>query len=365
MKKKLKVALVSHHYYGSRKKAGFHFLAEQFDKKGHEVTFITGNFSLLSLISFDNRIKEKKFIKNIATPLYFGNIKSIININALHPTTKIKNNLINKKLLDSMRLNKVAKESLDKADIAIFESDPSLKYFNEIDKKNKKTIYRVSDSLKLLGMPKCVLELEKKISPEFDLISCPNEIIKKQFKSQNTKLHYHGIDKFQFDSEKKSPYRKNSINHVFVGASYLDYNFIKIASKLFKEHEFHIFGNHANNSIKNNNVVWHGYTEFERIIPYIKFANTGLHTITNEQNMAEVMGDSLKVQQYSYLNLPIIAPDCIKTERKNFIKYTYNDEKSIKQSIITALKNTTNPSSEVLDWGQLCEIFINTDKNNQ
>ena len=63
-----KIVLITGHYYSSKRKAGFHFLAEAFAKDGYDVTFITTGLSLLSILKKDYRFMEKGFIKNLINP---------------------------------------------------------------------------------------------------------------------------------------------------------------------------------------------------------------------------------------------------------------------------------------------------------
>lgn len=355
---KLKIVLISYHYFGSKKKAGFHFLAKAFKDMGHDVTFATGFFSFLSLIRNDRRIKEKGFLANIFKPRTIEGVTSIVNGTIFHPAAALPNflNVVFKNFV-TPRSHLVLECS--NADIVIFESDPSLLYKNKLSyKKTCKVIYRVSDSLKMLGLPKQILEIEKDIAHTFTSISCPTKVIYDTFQTQNKHLLHHGIQKDFFDNDHSlTPYKRDSINHVFIGNSYLDFDFLHIASTIFPNHDFHIFGSFPSAKFSKN-VHFHGYKNFTDLVPYIKHANTGLHTVTNENNVAESLGDSLKVHQYTYCNLPIIAPSVIKTSRSNFFRYEYQNKKTISECIEAALKTQLNFDSPVNDWKDVAKKMI-------
>ena len=66
-----KILFISYHYYKSKRKANFHWLAEAFANKGSwEVTFVTAPICLLSLLAGDHRfdypvIQEKNQIVRV------------------------------------------------------------------------------------------------------------------------------------------------------------------------------------------------------------------------------------------------------------------------------------------------------------
>lgn len=359
-----KVVLLTYHYYNSRRKAGFHFLADSFKKKGFEVTFITSVASLLILIKRDYKVYEPLFFKNLLKPMYFNGIKSIINFSFLHPVSRGPISLENLFSL-FFKLNSVSKKEINNADYIIFESTPALLFFQDVRKINPKAklIYRMSDDLEVLKIARKVIEYEKEILKKFDLVSVPTKIMYDKYSKtspNNVKLHFHGIDKELYDKCKLSPYKEGTINHVFVGNSYLDENFLYIASESFPNHLFHIIGAFKKN-IKRKNVIYYGQMLFEKTIPYVKFASTGLQIRSNIRNAAKTLADSLKVLQYTYCKLPIIAPSVIPAHhRKNFFYYEYDNKDSIRRCIENALNFDKNIFCEdIYSWDELIEALIN------
>jgi 2-beta-glucuronyltransferase len=360
---KKKVVLLTGHYYNSKRKAGFHFLADAFEKNGFEVTFITSVVSLLTFLKRDHKIYEDGFIKNIFKTNEYNGIKSVINFSFLHPVDRNSNFL---EYLGNLffKLNKISKKEIVNADYIIFESTPSLLFFGTITKLNSKAklIYRMSDDIEVLKQAKMVIKYEREILSKFDLISIPTKFMYDKFNKlspTNTKLHFHGIDKELYDSCSVSPYKNNTINHIFVGNSYLDEKFIDIASKLFPQHLFHIIGPFEKNII-NENVIYYGQMPFSKTIPYVKFASSGLQIMDNTGGAAETLADSLKVLQYSYCKLPIIAPSVIPAfHRENFFYYEYDDEKSIEKCINEILEyNNKKNICTVHSWTELIERFL-------
>ena len=359
-----KIVLLSGHYYGSKRKAGFHFLAKSFLNKGYEVVFVTSVFSFLKIIKNDYKLHEKKFITNIFRSIKIGGVKSVINFTISHPIHK-NSDLLERFTSFFYKLNRKVKNELRDADYIVFESVQSILFFQQIKSINPHAmkIYRMSDDMEVINFPPAVINHERKIIKEFDLVSIPTKVIFDKFYKitpRNVILNYHGIDKEMFDKVKTSPYQ-DSINHVFVGNSYLDENFIQIASCIFRDQNFHIIGPFTKN-IHSKNVFYYGEMPFIETIPYIKFATTGLQIRKDNGLMVtKTLGDSLKVLQYTYCNLPIIAPSLLQAKhRKNFFYYEYNDKYSIKFCIKEAIQFRTSDPIPIDTWDDLTSKLINS-----
>jgi 2-beta-glucuronyltransferase len=254
-------------------------------------------------------------------------------------------------------------ESLKNCDLIIFESTESLLLFDKVHKLNKNTkyIYRVSDLLEVNHTPQFVIDYEKKIAPMFDLISVPSEYIFKKFNHlPNARLHYHGINKELFATVNIIPeeYTQFEKNIVFVGTTHFDNEFIKIATGLFPQWGFHIIGP-LNESAKAPNILYYGEMSFNKTIPYLKHADVGLQTRKSDYGLAS-LSDSLKVLQYTYCKLPIVAPNGLNSSRKNFIYYIPGDVNSIRIALNNAI--TFNRSeigtSNIHSWDELVELLI-------
>ena len=79
------VLLLSGHYYGSHRKAGFHHIADTFHKKGYRVIFATVNISYINLLRKNYRfsfpvMKEKNKLKEIK-----ANFFSYVHFTWAHP----------------------------------------------------------------------------------------------------------------------------------------------------------------------------------------------------------------------------------------------------------------------------------------
>jgi 2-beta-glucuronyltransferase len=357
-----KIVLLSGHYYGSKRKAGFHFLAEAFDSLGYEVVFVTAVFSIISILRMDYKIFEKYFIRNILKSLNFNKIKSLVNITPIHPLNR-RSRFLDLLIKKGYFLKSRIKKEIVSADYIIFESVPSILFFSEIKKINPfaKLIYRMSDDMEAIRYSSNIIQYERSILKEFDLISIPTRVMYEKFKSlspDNINLQFHGINKTDYDNSNNSPY-KEKINHIFVGNSHLDNNFLEIASKKFRDHIFHIIGPFEK-KVFESNVKYYGQMSFKETIPFVKFATTGLQIRSNETEVTATLSDSLKILQYCYCGLPIIAPSIIEAKhRKNIFYYEYGNQESIEKSIIKALNFTDKEFKDYINsWEDVVKSLL-------
>lgn len=363
----LKITFLTYHYYNSRRKAGFHHLARAYSKLGHSVSFITLPFSLLSILRNDIKSKEKFFLKNLIKNMEFERVRSIVNFSFSHPVDR-GSEYVAKFLNFCFYLNKKCKNEIKEADVIIFESTIGIIFFNEIKSLNQraKLIYRMSDDMDEMQIPKFVIEYQNKILPLFDLVSVPSYYMYTKYSKispNNISIDYHGIDKDKFDKPLINPYSPNTINHIFVGMSHLDENFINIASAIFPNHFFHIIGPFKN-KCKRDNVIYYGVLPFEDTIPYINYATTGLSTLLSvNPSLISTFTDSLKIIQYTYCKLPIIVPRIMyHPSRNNFFYYEYNDNNSIEKAIKDALEYDTNKINNfhIYTWEELALKLLET-----
>ena len=163
-------------------------------------------------------------------------------------------------------------------------------------------------------------------------------------------LNYGGIPKQIFDQNNApSPYDGDKINLIWVGVSSFDIDFIKIAAKLKPDWLFHIIG--ILEPISMSNVIEYGVIPFKDTIKYIKHADIALACHLYKIG-AESLSNSLKVIQYSYCALPILAPQFMHYYAgNNMFYYIQNDEKSIAECLqmVENLK-IDKLNYEILDW---------------
>jgi 2-beta-glucuronyltransferase len=348
-------------------------LAQAYHKLGYEVLFFTAPVSYLLKLKgdyrFDFALKEEagKLVEKESglhsyvhfTPFHIANFR----MNVLN---KISSPLVS---LYNTYGFKEAESFIGQSDLVIFESTPGLFLFDRIKRLNTtgRFVYRVSDDLRLLNVHPALIRHEERILSRFDLVSVPSAYIYtilSAFRPGNLQLNHHGINKQIFDEEQHNPFAETSRkNIVFIGNDYFDTVFLETAATAYPEHLFHIIGPIPNLPVREN-IIAYGEMPYRDTVPYVKFADAGLHTLTYRPG-AESFTDSLKVLQYTYCRLPIIAPDFLKTNRKNTFCYEPGNKASIKLAIARALEGGGAPydNSEVKSWEEVANNLWDSAKS--
>lgn len=347
-----KVVLITGHYWNSKRKAGFHWIADAFLSQGWEVLFLTTGFSLFSIPRRDHRLqyvllKEINQIHQSQPHLW-----SYVSFTPFHPAN-LRSSWLNH-IFNSVFEDYTNQVNLDPcidwlktADLFIFESTSGLMLLNRIQTLNNhaKYVYRVSDDLHCLKSHLSLLRYEDFSLSYFDLISTPSPTLQQRFQDRHhlVKLDYHGVRRDLFDRTYENPYDNDCHNVVFTGIAYFDLEFIDIASQAFPSWKFHILGP-IKKLPRRSNILAYGECHFMNTIPYLKYADLGLQTLTYRLG-AESFTHSLKTIQYTYCKLPIVAPNYLKST----LPHWYNYKPSVKSSIIDTLQQAIqHPRIDIL-----------------
>ena len=355
----MKVTLITCHTPFSARKAGFHWLANSFRRKGWDVNFVTG-YSIVDYLKRDYRFKLLKDTKfNVAIHVEEG-FSNYVAFRWWRPFN-LQNGYLNKLTQPFFRRygdwkKEAFYQSISGSRIIVLESTYDLLYFPEVKKRNPgaKFIYRVSDDLTTFNVHPFMIDAEEVLSESFDLVSVPNRAIYNRFKRFcNPVLQPHGIPKYLFDIETVNPYRSEGKNAIFVGNSSFDHGFLKLCSLNFQDVYFHIIGPIAR-EVESDNVIYYGEIPYKDTIKYIKNADVALSPMITGGLM-----ESNKIIQYRYCRLPIVISDVNKGDEDNIFYYTPGNENSIIAAMNAALSCDIEESTRdgVTDWDDLVEEF--------
>jgi 2-beta-glucuronyltransferase len=355
-----RVILVTAHYLESRNKAGFHWLADAFWRGGWDVTFFTESLSWLSWLRRDYRFGYP--VRAEANRLFQvrERLASFVWLTHWHP--------VNLRLGILNRLSKPwfatygklplhgMEEPIAHADLFVFDSTHGLQLFERCKQLNPQArfVYRVSDDLPLTRNHPVLLETETRILPRFDMVSVPSPHMLKRFSHlPHAVLHKHALRKDLFDAPHPSPYQGPGPHVVFVGRGYFDHDFVRRAARLFPDWRFHVIGRIADVPAAQN-IIAYGERHFLDIIPYLQHADVGLQTLTYQPG-AECFTDSLKMHQYTYCRLPIVAPRFLQNDRPHVFYYEPGDDISIRQALeaAVAFDRRLVPVEQVATWDDM------------
>jgi len=346
-----RVVLVTNQYYESPNKAGFHFLADAFWNAGWDVTFFTESISWISWLRRDARFASAIFSHANRLTQLKERFASYVWLTPFHPVN-FRNTLLNRltgPMLKTYRhfSFRDAEPAVRDADLFVFDSDHGLFLFDRFKQMNPRArcVYRVSDDLPTMKQHPIVLETEECIVRAFDLVSAPSEYIQRRLSVHApVHLHKHALQQELFDGPCENPYGGAGPHALFVGRRHFDGDFLRRAVTLFPDWSFHLFGMPIAN-VESPNVKVYGERPFKELIPYLRHADIGLQTLEYWPG-AECFTDSLKMQQYTYCRLPIVAPEFLRVDRPHVFCYRPGDDASIRQ----ALQSASQFDRELVPW---------------
>jgi len=357
-----RVVLVTLHYLRSKRKAGFHWLADTYWRAGWDVVFFTCYVSPLTYIrGADWRLAYPLRAEGNRPVCVRERMCSYVWYTRWHPFN-LRLGWLNRLSMPLFRRYGRgglgdAEPLVREADLLIFESSPGLMLFERFKglSPSGRFVYRMSDLLSFLGVHPVALEVERRVAPLFDLVSVPSEYILRRFEHlSNVRLDYHGVRKGLFDAESDNPYGGQwEVNAIFVGSSHLDRDFIERASRLMPRWGFHVIGP-FDNLPRRRNVIAHGEIPFERTVPLVAHADVALNCLSYTPG-AEAFTDSNKMIQYAYCRLPVVAPEFLRSRREGVLYYRPGDDESIRRALEEArgFDRTRVPRDTCRSWDEL------------
>lgn len=353
--------LLSGHYFGSKRRAGFHFLAEAYHRLGWDVTFVTVSLSWLSVLRRDYRLQYPVRAEAGAAKELAPGLRSYVHFTTLHPAN-LRHPLLNRASSPvfrtyGRRLPRELAGYIRAADLVVFESTPGLLLVPAARALNPaaRFVYRVSDDLRLLANHPVVIEAEAANLATFDLVSVPNAHMAGLFEGAPIATQPHGLDFDSLEGAGPSPYRPGRLAAVFVGNARFDHDFLQRAARLRPDIDFHVIGPIAGLP-EAANVHAHGELPFRETLPWLRHAGLGLHTLAYSPG-AECFATSLKVLQYTYFGLPVVAADFLRSSFTNIRYYRPGDDASIAAAIDAALAidRTQVDRSTIRSWDDLAQ----------
>ena len=357
-----RVALISTHYWRSRQRAGFHFLAAGLQANGCILEFITSNVSAVKKWRGNRLFAQPGFAPNCGRRLSGEDGVAATVLYAPYSVENLRWPLLNALAAPlyrryPQRFAALLAEAAGAADVIIMESAPGLVLFPLLRELNPRArfVYRVSDDLLLLRPHPQVFAAERELLRAAVLVSVPcaflERVLREREPRARVRLQPHGVDKDAFARATASPYPAGR-HAVLAGTGYVDWQFLAVAARLRPEITFHIIGP-LPQKVQAPNIRYYGEMAYTDTVPYIKFADIGLQARHGNAAVASLT-DSLKVWQYRQCRLPIVAPDTIPPAGDGWFSYGDDDA-----SVVAALERAVTwprpaaPAPGILDWREV------------
>lgn len=362
-----RVLIVSgQHFVDAPRKVDLHFIAEALLSRGWEVDVLTWRLSFVSRFLNDGRWDYAKTRRLNAWVRSATGADQFIWVSAVHPLNlkkPILNRLTAPFFADFGRfLPKSVVARLPHYSHILIESGPSPLLARKIRAHAPQAflIYHAADRLAAIDVHPCVIETLTKTIGLYDSIHIMAEAMRADFPADAPVSYLpHGISKAVFDKATRNPY-PGARNAVSVGDMLFDPHAIETLARDFTDWTFHLFGKKARLDVSLSNVIAHGEKPFGEIVPFIKFADIGLAPYHDGAGADYLSQSSLKMIQYTYCGLPIVAPSFAAAGRAHVAGYLPGNETSIRNAFLSArdFDRTAIARDGVRDWSETVETLF-------
>jgi 2-beta-glucuronyltransferase len=334
---------------------------------GHEVHFLTSgsDSTLLGLARFwlKNRAKAKvsaRVILSAFRPFKHEGVTQTAWFSIAHTANNF--HRFWRFFSQIYRLGYCRALSRDRYDLAVFESSQGLLLFDRFRRLNPaaRLVYRVSDDMVFLGNNPALLVAEQRLLPLFHLVTTPSAYITRRLRALDPSAkvvdHPHAIHKRAFKPDLPNPYTTRN-NVVFAGLGDFDFGFLALAIKARPDCRFHLIGNMPR-KVAAENVHYYGVLPFDQVIPYMMHADVGLQTLARSPGV-EAFERTLKIVQYTYCRIPIVAPAYLNLPDAHVFRYEPTEE-SIRKALDGALSfdRSKVDASWVRDYAELAAQLL-------
>lgn len=362
--------VLSAHDYRSPRKAGMHFITDEFVKRGR-TRFFSLRYSLLSRHTADPRLSLDDRANRIETHL---GVECYLWKTLIHPFNTRRRWLRPLETLMyrwySQGHNPVLQQWIKEATVILLESGVAPIFFDLIKRLNPtaKILYRVSDALETINVADYINQTFARVAGDINTIVLISKALADTVPTRHNLAYVpQGIDHSIADQADPSPYG-SGIHAVSLGSMLFDPQFFVLASKRFPEVHFHIIGSgHPRHPGYGKNVTVYGEMPFAKTLPYIKHANFGIAPYNSSNLPAYLRDTSLKLLQYDFFKRPAVCPSFIAADYPNRFGYEIGDGDSIEHAIKRALDphqpvmtKTTLSWSDVADRMLMPHQFLDT-----
>lgn len=344
------------------------FFAEALARRGWSVRFVTVQLSCLSYLVKNPRLKEVPSGDINTWRSRDDHLYNYVWVPFLHPAT-FPTPLLNKATsffadIYPMLLPTAIKNEVADARLVILESCAAIALFRRLKAIGKKAkfVYFANDRLAAIGMHPVLEKLQWRFAREFDFIRTNARELVGDFPA-NAPVEYipQGLDKASFNVETKSPYSDETANIVIAGDMAFDAGVVRAVLEALPSVQIHAFGRTSpEDLIRYGNFHYYGEVPFSVLLPYIKHADVGFAPYRDRPGLDYLAESSLKLIQYSYARLPIVAPDFAKGTRDHVLSYMPDQPATVARAVSKALSfdRSKIDVAGIPDWDETAWLVL-------
>lgn len=361
------------HLSPNSRKTGMLFIADALASSGFDTKVVTVQLSLFTYFSRHRRTKSFNRGDLLTWRDRGERLKAYVWLAAVHPLSfgASKAPFIGRWLakIYPWMLPRTVMEEVRRADIIVIESCVAVCLFDHLKRRapSAKFLYCASDRLSVAGMHPYLEEILNDTASKYDLIRIPAEAMKGDFPSSaNVQFLPHGLDKSVFDAATESPYAERTVNAVVAGDMNSDTGAIRTMASAFPDVVFHVFGKLHFAAVDLPNVVNHGEVAFSSLATFIRHADVGIAPYKLKEGAEYLSQSSLKMIQYTYCRLPIVAPFFAKNGRDHVCGYDGSSIVSIRNALTTALEYDRSKIDHagITTWNEVVSAMLENNRIN-
>jgi 2-beta-glucuronyltransferase len=360
-----RIVLISEHDYRTDRRANFQPIADALIRLGHEVTFISVRYSMLSLLTGDSRNRLQGLANK---PELRDRVRCYLWRTAVHP--------FNNKNWPSLRAlttplyrlyrhhpNRFIDAAIRSASTIVVESGLGAVLLKRARSLNRgaKLIYYASDNLDAIGAHPFVQRCLDQSGGLVDHVCVASAKMASHFRSIAGRVYVvpHGINPEDFTDTSPSPYA-DGLNAVSVGSGLFDERFFLEAAPACPNVQFHVIGAGRHIAPVQNMRVY-GEMKFKETLPFIAHASFGIAPYRAEAMAGYVCDTSMKLMQYEFVGIPAVCPDFAVGQCASRFGYIPGDPDSIRKAIMAALaaKDRVRPRRDFLSWTDVAQRILN------
>lgn len=356
------VVFITGHVAGSPLKATVTFLAEEMLRRGHEVTLLTVGNSWITLL------KGQRFApplnRRYKTPEGLGGYVWVPPVHPIRARGRFRNALTAWTVPAYGLLFSTACERLvSGADWVFVETGYGLMFAPEIRRvlPHARMVLLMTDLLETLHFHPRFVQRAYEASTAFDIGVYFAEAMKEHMPATREGAFQisQGLDKGLFSGRSANPF-SGPRNAISLGDMLFDAPAIKEMARKNPDWTIHLFGRNARLDTPEPNVVTHGETPFSALVAYLEHADIGIAPYYESFASHYLSQSSLKMVQYTYCRLPIVAPAFAAVGRPHVCAYDPGEAESIDRAFkaAAAFDRSTIDRAGVPDWAEVVTQII-------
>lgn len=361
--------IFSYHTVGfGARKASVVFLAEALAGLGWQTNVVTTQLSRLSVLAGVPRLKNvPEDRRNIWIDLS-DRLSAFVWVPLLHPATT-KFGLLNRIATPLFHLYPhllpdAVRRRVRSSQLVVIESCAAVLLLPVLRKLAPTAlfIYRACDPLNTVGMHPMLQETLDRTAAHYDLFTSPSRAILADYNEDVKTCHVpQGIDKSLLDVSVPSPLEGDGPHAIIAGDMMFDYVSVEMMMRNFPNVTFHMFGRmNVERFSAFPNLAFHGEVPFGTLRDFMVHADIGIAPYLDLSHYHYLSDSSLKLIQYTYAGLPILAPHFCKGGRDHLKGYTPGNEESIVRATEEVLRVNRQAvdRSGVYDWREIAEMML-------